>query len=43
MTAKIAWHLERQALRKIANDPVIRQLAEEIGLHPAATEETSRR
>lgn len=32
MTAKIAWHLERRALRKIGSDPVVQRLAEELGL-----------
>lgn len=28
MTAKIAWHLEKQALRKLALEPTLRKLAE---------------
>jgi hypothetical protein len=32
MTAKVAWHVEHQALRKLATDPEIQRLAEEIGL-----------
>jgi hypothetical protein len=31
-TAKVAWHLERQALRKLALDPIIRRLARDMGL-----------
>jgi len=34
-TAKIAWHLERQALNKIANDPLIQRFAEDLGLQVA--------
>jgi hypothetical protein len=32
VTAKIVWHLERSALRKMALDPLLRQLAEDAGL-----------
>jgi hypothetical protein len=32
-TAKVAWHLERQAIRKIASEPLIQRLAEEMGFH----------
>ena len=31
-TSKVAWHLERQAFRKIANHPIIRALAKDMGL-----------
>lgn len=31
-TAKVAWHLEKQALRKLALDPILHQIARELGL-----------
>lgn len=31
-TTKVAWHLERQALNKLANDPLIQQSAEDMGI-----------
>jgi hypothetical protein len=31
-TGKVAWHLERRALKKLAEDPLIRQIAEDMGL-----------
>jgi hypothetical protein len=31
-TGKVAWHLERKALRKLAEDPIIQQIAEDLGL-----------
>jgi hypothetical protein len=40
MTAKIAWHLERQALQKIASHPLIRCLAEELELPVSDVEKT---
>jgi hypothetical protein len=32
VTSKIVWHLERQAFRRIASDPLIREMAAELGL-----------
>lgn len=32
MTAKVVWHLERQALRKLASNPSMRRLAKELGM-----------
>jgi len=34
MTAKIAWHLEHQALAKLASDPELLQLAVDLGILP---------
>lgn len=32
MSAGAVWHTERRALRKIATDPVIQAIAEELGI-----------
>jgi hypothetical protein len=39
MTAKIAWHLEKQVMRKLASDPSLRQLTEDAGVELAACAE----
>jgi|694.fasta_scaffold30579_7 hypothetical protein len=31
-TTKVVWHLDRQVLNKLANDPLIEEFAEDIGL-----------
>ena len=35
VSAKIVWHLEHQALKKLASHPALRRLAAELGLVPA--------